>query len=383
MYVQIVDAPAVTPPYDHALSSALAHAGAEVELVTSPFMFGPPPRAGAYRTSEVFYRLSARYHARQADLSAMPSGTRSRVRMALKLAEYPADMLRYRRRARRADVVHYQWLGLEQLAVRLLPPARPRLFTAHDVLPREPRRGQAAAFRRLMRKMDALVVHSKHGARRLRGELGLEEARIEVIPHGAFDHLTRLPAEHPLPAELAAVEDPVVLFFGFVSPYKGVDVLLEAFASLRGAELWIVGVPRVPLEQMRALAARAPGTVRFVPRFISEPELPAYFRRADVVVLPYREIDQSGVLYTALAFGRPMVVSRVGGLTEVAEDHGAARLVPPDDPGALAAVLDELLRDPGARRALAERSGRAAAEAYSWNVIARQTLTLYRDLLGR
>ena len=95
-----------------------------------------------------------------------------------------------------------------------------------------------------------------------------------------------------------------------------------------------------------------------MPRFIPDPEIPAYFRRADVVVLPYREIEQSGVLYTALAFGKPLVLSAVGGFTEVAADHGAARLVPPGDAEALAAALSRAARRRRRARELA-RGGRA------------------------
>ena len=157
--------------------------------------------------------------------------------------------------------------------------------------------------------------------------------RLRVIPHGAFDYLTRQADEMPLPSELREVEGPVILAFGLVRPYKGIDVLLEAFRQVEGAELWIVGMPRMPMDGLRELARRAPGTVRFVDRFVPDPEIPAFMRRADLVVLPYRNIEQSGVLYTALAFGRPLVLSSVGGFPEIAE-QGAARLVPPEDPGA-------------------------------------------------
>ena len=69
-------------------------------------------------------------------------------------------MLRLGSRARRADVVHYQWLGMEEVTSRMLPRKRPRVFTAHDVVPFDPRPGHAAAFRRIARQMDAVVVHS-------------------------------------------------------------------------------------------------------------------------------------------------------------------------------------------------------------------------------
>jgi glycosyltransferase involved in cell wall biosynthesis len=263
----------------------------------------------------------------------------------------------------------------------LLPPARPRVFTLHYPLPR--RRAALARQRALMRRMDAVVVHSRHGAARLRDDLGLDPERVRVIPHGAFDYLTRLPLERPLPAELAGVEGPVILFFGLLRPYKGIDVLLRAFASVEGAELWIVGMSRMPLEPLRELATRAPGPVRFMPRFITDPEIPAYFRRADLVVLPYREIEQSGVLYTALAFGKPIILSGVGGFRELAEDHGAARLVPPGDAEALAAALSELVENRRARERLASTARAVAAGPYAWDEVAARTIELYRELGSR
>ena len=217
----------------------------------------------------------------------------------------------------------------------------------------------------------------------LRDEAGIEPERVRVIPHGAFDYLTRLPDEAPLPGELAGVEGPVVLFFGLIRPYKGVDVLLEAFAGVEGAELWIVGRPLgMEMEPLVELAKRAPGRVRFVSRFVADNELPAFFRRADVVALPYRDAEQSGVLFTALAFGKPIVVTDVGGFGEVAAT-GAARLVPPGDAGSLSSAIGELLGDPEARAELAAAAAAAAAGPYSWDAVAASTLELYRELAAR
>ena len=371
MRIHLVDPSAYTPPYDRALAGALARAGADVELITSRFLYGPVPQADGYDVNELFYRRSAR------------RGLAAPGRTAVKLAEHVPDMLRYRRHARGADVVHWQWLTVQPLDVALLPSIRPQVLTAHDIIPREPRPGQIAATRRLVARLDAVVAHSEHGAKRLRGELGVPADRVHVIPHGAFDYLTRQPGERPLPDELAAVKGPVVLFFGLLRPYKGLDVLLEAFREIEGAELWVVGMPRMPLEPLREAAARAASPVRFVDRFVTDPEIPAYFRRADLVVLPYREIDQSGVLYTALAFGKPMVLSEVGGFPALAEQHGAARLVPPGDASALRNAIDQLLRDEPARRELAEAAAHAAAGPFSWDHIAERTLALYRELLER
>jgi glycosyltransferase involved in cell wall biosynthesis len=362
--VDLVDPSAFTPPYDHALAAALARAGADVELVTSRFGYGPVPAPDRYAVREAFYRWA-------------PGAAGSRVRFAAKLAQHVPDMLAYRRRAQGADVVHFQWLTVQPLDVHLLPSSGPLVLTAHDVLPREPRPGQLRAQRRLYERVDAVLVHSAHGRARLTESLGIDPARVHVVPHGAFEHLARQTDERPLPPELAAVEAPVVLCFGLMRPYKGIDVLLEAWRGVAGAELWIVGMPRMDLAPLRAAA---PPRVRFVPRFITDAEIPAYFRRADLVVLPYREIDQSGVLFTALAFGRPLLLSAVGGFPEVA-GTGAAELVPPGDPAALHGALVRLLGDAAARERLAAAARAAAAGPYSWDRAAEATLGVYRGLL--
>jgi glycosyltransferase involved in cell wall biosynthesis len=368
MRVQLVDPAAFTPPYDHALAGALARAGAEVELITSHFSYGPVPAEEGYTVRELFYQRSSR------------EGIGPRRRRGLRAAEHVPNMLRHRRVAEAANLVHYMWLPVPALDRHLLAPKRPRVYTMHWRLPEAGSR-IARTLTRLLAEMDAVVVHSAHGAGRLQADFDAPTERLRVIPHGTFDYLTRQDNEVPLPDELRDVEGPVILAFGLVRPYKGTDVLLEAFRRIEGAELWVVGMPRMPMGELRELARRAPGTVRFVDRFVTDPEIPAFMRRADLVVLPYRNIEQSGVLYTALAFGRPLVLSAVGGFPEVAE-QGAARLVPPEDPAALGEALSELLADRSARDALADAATKAAATTYSWDRIGQATMALYRDLLG-
>jgi glycosyltransferase involved in cell wall biosynthesis len=372
MKVQLVDPSAFTPPYDRALAAALARAGAEVELLTTRFLYGPVPPAEGYRVEELFYRRSA---GRGLDASA---------RLPFKAAEHLPDMLRLRRAAS-ADVLHYQWLAVPSLDVRLLPSTRPRAMTAHYILPPQPNRRQVRSARRVFDAMDAVVAHSAHGAARLRDEVGLDPAKVHVVPHGAFDYLTKLPEEKPLLPELEGAEGPVILSFGLLRPYKGIENLLEAYRRLVVAvpappELWIVGNPRIDVGPLRQLAGEAGGRVRFVTRFVEDAEIPAIFRRADLLVLPYLDAEHSGVLYTALAFGKPMVLSAVGGFPEVA-DAGAARLVPPGDIPALAAALEELFSDETARRELAAAATRAAAGPFSWDEAARRTIDLYRELI--
>lgn len=367
MRVQLVDPSAFTPPYDRALAAALARAGAEVDLVTSRFLYGPVPAAQGYRVEERFYRRSA------------GRGLETRGRLPFKAIEHVPDMLRFRRDAD-ADVVHYQWLTVPALDRRLLPGLRPRVMTAHYILPPGASRRHVASARRTFDAMDAVVAHSEHSAARLRDELGLDPAKIRVIPHGAFDYLTALPEEKPLPPELEGAEGPVILAFGLLRPYKGIENLLEAFRRIEGAELWIVGNPRMDVGPLRELAARCAGRVRFVTRFVEDAEIPAIFCRADLLALPYLDAEHSGVLYTGLAFGKPLVLSAVGGFPEVAE-AGAARLVPPGDTDAIAATLADLVADQGARADLAAAASRVAAGPFSWDEAARRTIDLYRELI--
>jgi glycosyltransferase involved in cell wall biosynthesis len=355
MRVSVVDPAAYTPPYDRALCAALAHAGAEVQLITAAFPHGEVPAADGFAVREDFYRLA-------------PGG---RGRRLGRLLTHVPDMLRASRR--RGDVVHFQWLAVQQLDQQLVRAfRRPRVLTAHDVLPRQALPGQRAAQRRLYDRMDAVVVHSEHGRARLVDELALDPARVHVIPHGVL----RPTGDAPLPPELTGFDGPVVLCFGLLRPYKGLDVLLEAWRAISGAQLWIVGAPRM---DTAPLHAAAPPGVRFVERFVSEGEAAALFRRADLAVLPYREIDQSGVLFTALGFGAPLVLTAVGGFPEIAE-AGAAALVAPGDARALHDTLATLLADPERRATLSAAAARLA-DRHRWDAIARAHLELYDTLL--
>jgi glycosyltransferase involved in cell wall biosynthesis len=407
MRVDLVDPPAYSPPYDDALARALASRGAEVRLVTSEFAYGAAPVAGegasAYRRDELFYGHAT-------------GGAGSRLRAVSKRAEHIPDMLRYRRNAaRNADISHFEWLTVPRVDLRLLPDG-PTVLTIHDPLERGGRRPPlpAGAFARV----DAVVVHSEYAREQVRAQHGLEPERVHVIRHGALGPF-RGPARGDKPgegtgfvpaaaargekatptvgflprdapdgsehaADLADNGSPVVLCFGLLRPYKGIETLLKAWGGISGAQLWIVGRPMMDLAPLQAAA---PPGVQFLPRFVTAQEEDVLFTRADIVVLPYERSDRfgfSGVLATALGYGKAIVLSDVGGLSEVAADpaNPAARLVPPGDPDELHTAFAELLGDDAARAHLATAAAHAAATTYSWDTAARETLALYAKILG-
>jgi glycosyltransferase involved in cell wall biosynthesis len=330
--VVVADPPAFTPPYDHALCTALAASGAEVELVTSRFRFGDAPAPDGYARRELFYPLSSRLF------------RRSRLRLPLKVAEHPLGLARLALTG--ADVLHVQWLGLPEADVALLRHRAPLVLTAHDLLPRRTA-SRTGLWRRIFGRFQRIVVHSERGRDTL-ARFGVPETRLRVIPHPVSPG----PVEH-------ANGSRTVLALGLVRPYKQLEHAREAVARVPGAELLVAGDAQA---------------------FLTEREIDRALAASAVAVFPYRpELDQSGALLRALGAGVPAVVYDVGGLPEPVRAYGAGRVVAPDDVDGLAAALRELLDDPGALAAAREGALRAREEL-TWEASARAHLELYREL---
>jgi glycosyltransferase involved in cell wall biosynthesis len=348
MRVLLADPPAFTPTYDHELAAALARGGAEVDLVTSRFRFGDVPAADGYARSEPFYPLSSRLF------------KRSPLRLPLKIAEHPLGLAALR--ARRADVLHLQWLAAPELDGRLFRPHLPSVFTAHDLLPRRTARKQDL-WRRLLQRFDRVVVHSERGRETL-GELGIEAT---VIPHPVF------------PSDPARRDDGrTVLAFGVIRPYKGLDHAIEAVRLVGDARLLVVGDPLEPIEPYRTAAAGLDVDWRL--GYLAQAEVDRVFGEATIAIFPYRpELDQSGALLRALGAGVPAVAYDVGGVAEPVRRFGAGRVVPAGDVEALADAVRELLSDSDALEQ-ARAGARRARDELTWDASARAHLALYEEI---
>ena len=361
MRIALLDPPSFTAPYDHALASALARRGHEVTLLTSPFTHGEAPAPDGYRREEVFLPVSSRLSRR---------APRSRLRLPLKGLEYVPSAARLVRRVSRLepDVAHVQWLAIPRYDLhwlRRLPP--PTVLTAHDVLPRRER--NAAAWGKALALVERVVVQSQRALDRLAG-IGVERERLVRIQHPVFE--SGVAAEPPVGA--------TILFFGLIREYKGLDLLVRALAELPDARLVVAGDPLDPVEPLRRLAAGLGVADRVEWRlgFLPDGEIPRLMHEATLVALPYRKIDSSGVLATALGHGRPAVVTDVGGLPDPIRDFGAGRVVPPEDAPALAAAIRELLEEPALAEAFA--GAEAARRALTWDAAAAQHEQLYEEI---
>jgi len=343
--VLLADPPAFTPPYDNALAAALARAGADVELATSPFRFGALPAAGGYRRRERYYPLSSRLF------------KRSRLRLPLKAVEHLEVMWSLARA--RPDVLHLQWLAVPQADVHLCFRA-PSVFTSHDLLPRRTASRQDL-WRRLLGRFDRVVVHSTRGRERL-GELGVD---ARVIPHPVF------------PSGASRDDDgATILALGVIRPYKGLADAIEATRRLPDARLLVAGDPAMPLDGLRS-AER----VEWRLGYLADTEVDRALSQSTVAVFPYRaELDQSGALLQALGAGVPAVVYDVGGLGETVSAFGAGRVVPAGDVEALTQALRELLAD-REQLAAAQAGADRARRELTWDAAAARHLELYRELV--
>ena len=347
MRIALADPPAFTPAYDHELASALARAGADVELVTSRFRFGETPQPAGYVRSEPFYPLSARVF------------RRSRLRIPVKAVEHGPGMLGLLRR--RPDVLHFQWLAAPELDRFLLRSRVPTVFTAHDLLPRRTAR-KLGLWRTLLSRFDRVVVHSAQGRERLT-ELGVDAV---VIPHPAF------PSDPP-----RADDGHTLLCLGTIRPYKGLGDAIAAAKRIDGARLLVAGDP---LEPVNGYREQAGNVAEWRLGYLAQREVERALGEATVALFPYRpELDQSGALLQALGAGVPAVAYDVGGIAEPVRQFGAGRVVPAGDVEALTAAARELLRDP-AQLAAARAGARRARETLTWDAAAVAHLAVYEEL---
>jgi glycosyltransferase involved in cell wall biosynthesis len=274
------------------------------------------------------------------------------------------------------DVIHAQggdpWLNLALPTLRKYP----LVVTIHDTVRHVGDRAVRYVPQWVAdvahRQGDCAIVHARQLRALAATRFALPDECIHVVPHIALGDGT---------AAADVPEDPHhVLFFGRIWDYKGLDYLIRAepLISAQVPDVRIVIAGRgADFEPYRRAMVHPE---RFIVHndFISNEQRAELFRRAAVVVLPYIEASQSGVIPLAYAFGKPVVVTDVGGLPEAVEDGRTGFVVPPRDADALASAITRLLQDATLRHACGAR-GKAKLEAEcAPRVVARQTMAVYR-----
>lgn len=256
------------------------------------------------------------------------------------------------------------------------------VLVCDNLVPHERRPFDTAFTRWMLRNSDGYLVMSESVERDLdRLKPGAKRRRVLHPLYAQFDQgrSTRESARAAL-----GLDGEVVLFFGYVRHYKGLDTLLDAWPAVRArrpaATLVVAGEFYEDAAPYRERIGSAGGaaTVRLMERYITDDEVEALFKAADVVVLPYRSATQSGVTHVAYALGVPVITTDVGGLAETVRPGETGLVVPPENPPALADAIARYFEDEMAPRL---RAGvRALQAAHSWERLAETVLELGDEL---
>ena len=384
MRIALIDPSLFTWPYDAELALALAKAGHEVRI------YGKPPRAAD--TGPALELLEPHFY-RKLELPLAQRLPRP-VFLGIKGLSHTVGMARLvaELRAFRPDVIHFQWTPLPLVDRMYLPVLRriaKLVLTVHDSAPFNgaPRSAlQMAGAIKILSDFDRLIVHTQAAAERL-SNYGLSPERIRRIAHGPLEGSSVVVPRRERTAANGADRPVDILLFGRIKPYKGADVLLHAAAAMRRevlekARIHIVGQPFMDLAPLHTIVhdAGIGAHVLIEPRFVSDAEVGELLAAADIVALPYRDIDASGVLMTAISAGVPIVATRVGLFAELLEDGKHGRIIAVNDHLALARALEELVQDPELRGRIG-RQVRALRDALpTWSSIAEDTANLYLEL---
>lgn len=380
----LVDPSNYSISYDCGLCEALSRQGSRVTLACCDDLYGNCAVEGPFEVRKMFYQRTHAY---------AKGHSRGTIWRIAKAGEHVLSMNRLTSQVARSKptVVHFQWLPLPFLDRVFLPRLRraaPLILTLHNT---SIYHGESAyrlfglGLHSAFSYFDAVIVHTEYSKKKAIEQGWIEDSKIHVIPHGVMSHYRKFAAEFQPPPQVADREQ-IVLFFGTLKQYKGVDVLIRAFAQLPPetlcrTKLHIVGYPAMDVAPLRGLALRlgVDQRIKWELRFVAESEIPALFGRASVVVLPYREIDQSGVLLTAIALDKAVVATQIGGISETIKDGIHGFIVPPGEPGPMSEAIAGILDNPDRRKSMETAVG-LLRDDLSWEKVARKTLELYSVL---
>jgi len=270
-------------------------------------------------------------------------------------------------------------------------------FTAHNVNARERDGGDSRLNRLTLRAQYHLVhhifVHTERMKRQLETDFGVPAGKISIIPFGVNNSvpdtaLTRADARRRL--GLNGLEK-TLLFFGNIAPYKGLSYLVEAFILLARTapeyRLLIVGSPKGPAAywpgiQQRIVSLNLQSSVVERIEYLPDEEAELYFKAADVLVLPYTHIFQSGVLFLGYNFGLPVIASDVGSFRDDVIEGETGFVCRPEDAASLAETITRFFASDMFRRAevYRQRIQARAHEQHSWAKVAAITSAVYAGL---
>ena len=378
------------PPYAFGLGTALLSRGTGIDLVAGDELDTPEFRSqpglnflnlrGGHRSEVSFLKKVARVASYYVRLIRYAATAKPRIFHILwnnKFEVFDRTLL----------MLYYRWLG------------KKIVLTAHNVNAGIRDSNDTALNRFTLRIQyrlaDHIFVHTEKMKRELMEVAGVSAKGITVIPFGINNAVpnTSMTPEQARQRLGIRTGQKVLLFFGHIAPYKGLEYLITSFRQVLARDesyrLVIAGRPKncpkywAPIQQGLREDIEA-GRVLLRADFIPDQETEVFFKAADVLVLPYRHIYQSGVLFLGHSFGLPVLAADVGSLRDEIVEGGTGFVFKPENPEDLTTVIEryfssELYTDLSRRRPEIRDH---AIEGHSWNKVAEMTVSVYGDLLG-
>lgn len=270
------------------------------------------------------------------------------------------------------------------LLKKLLKRKYPIVLTVHDHVDHSgidsKRKKRFIYYRKMIRKYsDAIIVHGETIKEEAKKMPIFKNKKIFVIPHGPLGFLPQKKKYN-----FKNFEKGRLLFFGRIEKYKGLEYLIEAHKILKQKRIFhriVIAGRGTELKKYSEILQNNPYFI-IKDYYIPPDEIPYLFLNSHVVVLPYTDATQSGVLMMAMNYGRPVVATRVGAIPEVVIDGFSGLLVPPRDPVSLSYAIERLIFNLDLSLKFGENAKKLIQDIFSWNKIAYSTLNVYHHLLG-
>ena len=323
------------------------------------------------------------------------SGPLSIIRRLVKLIEYPFNTIEILlfSISNNINIIHLQSVNLVELIMIIIFRIfnKKIFFTIHNVLPRHRKlRFYHIFIYKIMYSLcNKIIIHSSQGKNDVIDLFGVDSNKIEVIPHGDYKFfIPENKIEKPEAKKKIGLPENcrTILFFGAIRKNKGLNKILLAMPDiikkLPDARLLIVGEPWESYDKYNNIITEYNmlGNIFEKLDYISNDEVSLYFVASDVVVLPYKSITQSGVLQIAYAFGKPVVASDLAGFREAVVDGKNGYLVPYNNVQLLSEKICMILSDNKKIDEMGNFSLNLSDTKYSWNSIAKKTLSLYKQV---
>ena len=279
------------------------------------------------------------------------------------------------------DLIHFVGTSLLFYLLRLFIKKIPFVLTTHDPVPHSGEEYITNKFiKKLLNRQTAIqhIVHSDTSKIDFKKNFPkILPAKINVIYYGRHEWLNHW--KQPIDTDKSNI-----IFLGRISPYKGIEYLIEAAKTARKIipylKVTIAGNGKYYFD---IELIKNDNTFEIINRYIPNNELVSLIKKASLVVCPYTDATQSGVIMTAYTFNKPVVASKVGGILDVVEDNITGKLVPPRNPQALANAIIELLGNNNKLAKMSKNIERIYSSGkFSWEYIAKQTIEVYKKTIS-